>query len=89
MVRAMTAASHLIGWKLLNPMISLYESYFLKTIVYFYISFCCLKNLSGMPVPSHNPLATITNYNWQVAPLTRCHKPPRYLVLGAPLLSPW
>ena len=49
----------------------------------------CLKNLSGMPDPSHIPLAAITNYNWQVAPLTRCREPPRYLVLGAPLLSPW
>ena len=38
---------------------------------------------------SNNPLSIITNYNWQVAALTRCHEPPCYLVLATPLLSSW
>ena len=36
---------------------------------------------------SNNLLSIITNYNWQVAALTRCHEPPCYLVLATPLLS--
>ena len=64
MVRAMTAAqySHLIGsWKLLN----LRNNFPLTSPLSIFISFCCLKNLSGMPVPSDKPLSIITNYNWQ------------------------
>ena len=36
---------------------------------------------------SNNPLSTITNYNWQVAPLTRCHEVSGCLALGTQLLS--
>ena len=37
----------------------------------------------------NNSFSIINNYNWQVAPLTRCHETSGCLVLGIPLLSSW